>query len=123
VRTRRVRWVGGLVLIVALAVGLIVALTSSPVPSNAAATGRTGPGAFPGATSPQSQAFRTCLQQHGVTLPAGRPGGFGGGVPPVGGTPPSSGTGPGRGFGAGTNSKVGQAIAACRSSVGAATPA
>lgn len=111
------------VVVVALLIGVIVALTSAPSPTSTSASPPNGSRNVPGASGPPAQAFRTCLEQHGVTLPSGRSGGFGGGVPPAGGTPPSGGTGPGQGFGAGTNSKVGQAIAACRSTVGTSTPA
>jgi hypothetical protein len=91
---------------------------------NAAATSTTQSG---GAAR---SAFTACLKQHGVTLPQGRAGGFGGGdVPPTGTSPsggPPTGGYPGAGGGfaggagaggagfAGGSSKFAKAFQACR---------
>jgi hypothetical protein len=72
--------------------------------------------------SAQDSAYRNCLSQHGVTLPSGRPGGFGGSGRPSGARPSGvrpSGVRPSGGYGgfggASANPSMRAAIQACAS--------
>jgi hypothetical protein len=102
--------------------------TSSKTTSKSASTTTTKSGS---ANSASRTAFTACLKQHGVTLPAHGPGGFGGGTGTGTTATPPSGTsttrhrfGPGGGGGfsgggfAAGNSKFAKAFRACGSKLG-----
>ncbi len=106
-------------LLVLTAVGLAACGGSS---SNSAATTATTPtttgaaaaGGAAGAGRAAFAKYTTCLEQHGVTLPARRPGGFGNGGPPTGATGATGPTGRRGGFFSGANSaKFRAAQSAC----------
>ena len=103
-----------------LAVGVIaVGLTVAACGSSSSSTTKSASGSQVASTSttPNSKsrsAFRTCLQQHGITLPDRRPPGSGGG-PPSGGPPGGGFFGGGGGAARGqfNNPKFRAAIQAC----------
>jgi len=103
-------------------VALAVLATSCAVAacgSSSAATTKTSTSASSTSTTTRgrfdSTAFRTCLKQHGVTLPTRRPGSgpTGGGGPPAGGGFFGGGGGGGGGGGQFANPKFRAAIQAC----------
>jgi hypothetical protein len=82
--------------------------------STTTGTTTTAPGGG-GGNAATFQAFRDCLTQHGVTLPA-RPGGGQGGTPPAGGgQPPANGAPPSGGRFGNLTPKQQQAMTACQS--------
>ena len=78
------------------------AVTSSaaPAPGGSDAAGGSAGAPAPGSTADR-EAFRSCLAQHGITLPSREPGSFGQGGAPggTGGAPGGSGGAPGAGQG------------------------
>jgi hypothetical protein len=112
---------GAPVMLIVLVCGCLIAAcgssssTTSPTAAASASSGSSGSSRF--------TALRACLKQHGVTLPARRPGSgrpYGGGAPPNGGPPGGGffGGGGGGGGGAGgrgfaDNPKLAAALKAC----------
>lgn len=130
---------GALVILAMLVASLAIAACGGSSNSGKTTTSKnTASTSTTKSASASRSAFTTCLKQHGVTVPAGRQGGFGfrrngtstTGAPPAGGTTttgarPAGGFagGGGGGFGngggfAGGNSKFGKAFQACRSKLG-----